>query len=97
MCLQVRLARPVVEGKNGRHLGLDDATVEGLGLKELPSAEICCGFGGTFCVKYPDISERMAADKADDVTATYKDGVLEVRMPIKKVETPVAKVPISKQ
>jgi L-lactate dehydrogenase complex protein LldE len=46
------------------------ASVEGLSLTELPSAEICCGFGGTFCVKYPDISERMAADKAADVTAT---------------------------
>lgn len=46
------------------------ASVKGLAFTELPSAEICCGFGGTFCVKYPDISERMAADKADDVTAT---------------------------
>ena len=46
------------------------ASVAGLRLTELPGAEICCGFGGTFCVKYPDISERMAADKADDVTAT---------------------------
>ena len=52
------------------------ATVEGLTFKELPSAEICCGFGGTFCVKYPDISERMAADKADDVTATGADTLL---------------------
>ena len=43
---------------------------------DLPSAEICCGFGGTFCVKYPDISERMAADKADDVTATGADTLL---------------------
>jgi L-lactate dehydrogenase complex protein LldE len=46
------------------------ASVAGLRLTELPGAEICCGFGGTFCVKYPDISERMAADKAEDVTAT---------------------------
>ena len=46
------------------------ASVAGLRLTELPGAEICCGFGGTFCVKYPDISERMAADRADDVTAT---------------------------
>jgi L-lactate dehydrogenase complex protein LldE len=46
------------------------ASVSGLTLKELPGAEICCGFGGTFCVKYPDISERMAAEKADDIEAT---------------------------
>ena len=52
------------------------ASVRGLAFKELPSAEICCGFGGTFCVKYPDISERMAADKADDVTATGADTLL---------------------
>ena len=52
------------------------ASVKGLAFKELPSAEICCGFGGTFCVKYPDISERMAADKADDVTATGADTLL---------------------
>ena len=52
------------------------ATVEGLGFKELPSAEICCGFGGTFCVKYPDISERMAKEKADDVAATGADTLL---------------------
>jgi L-lactate dehydrogenase complex protein LldE len=52
------------------------ASVRGLGLKELPGAEICCGFGGTFCVKYPDISERMAAEKADDVRATGADTLL---------------------
>ena len=51
-------------------------SVTGLTLRELPGAEICCGFGGTFCVKYPDISERMAADKADDVTATGADTLL---------------------
>jgi L-lactate dehydrogenase complex protein LldE len=52
------------------------ASVKGLSLRELPGAEICCGFGGTFCVKYPDISERMAADKAADVTATGADTLL---------------------
>jgi L-lactate dehydrogenase complex protein LldE len=46
------------------------ASVEGLSLKELPSAEICCGFGGTFCVKYPEISDKMVTDKATDVVAT---------------------------
>ena len=32
--------------------------------------EICCGFGGTFCVKYPDISTRMASDKCADIEST---------------------------
>ena len=35
-------------------------SVKGLTLTELTDAEICCGFGGTFCVKYPDISTTMA-------------------------------------
>src|SRR5579872_397118 len=50
--------------------------VEGLTLKELPGAEICCGFGGTFCIKYPKISERMASDKALDIAATGADTLL---------------------
>lgn len=39
-----------------------DAT-PGLERVELPDAEQCCGFGGTFAVKYPHISEEMLADK----------------------------------
>ncbi|HEV7264066.1 MAG TPA: (Fe-S)-binding protein [Falsiroseomonas sp.] len=52
------------------------ASVDGLVLKELPDAEICCGFGGTFCVKYPDISTRMVDDKAKDVVATGAETLL---------------------
>lgn len=51
-------------------------SVEGLALKELPSAEICCGFGGTFCVKYPDISDKMVTEKANDIAATGADTLL---------------------
>jgi len=39
--------------------------VEGLDLVELPGAEECCGFGGTFSVKNPDVSAAMGADKVD--------------------------------
>jgi L-lactate dehydrogenase complex protein LldE len=46
------------------------ATIEGLELAELPGAEVCCGFGGTFCVKYPDISTKMVDDKAAEIEAT---------------------------
>jgi L-lactate dehydrogenase complex protein LldE len=46
------------------------ATVAGLRLAEMADPEICCGFGGTFCVKYPDISTRMVSDKCDDIVAT---------------------------
>jgi L-lactate dehydrogenase complex protein LldE len=52
------------------------ASVGGLELCELPGAEVCCGFGGTFCVKYPDISDKMVGDKADDIAATGADAVL---------------------
>jgi L-lactate dehydrogenase complex protein LldE len=52
------------------------ASVAGLELRELPGAEVCCGFGGTFCVKYPDISDKMVGDKADEIAATGADAVL---------------------
>jgi L-lactate dehydrogenase complex protein LldE len=47
-----------------------------LELIELPGAEVCCGFGGTFCVKYPEISTRMVDDKAADIAATGAELVL---------------------
>jgi len=46
------------------------ATVEGLRLAELPGAEICCGFGGTFCIKYPAISDKIVSEKTADIAAT---------------------------
>jgi L-lactate dehydrogenase complex protein LldE len=46
------------------------ASVPGLTLAEMPEPELCCGFGGTFCVKYPAISTRMAQDKAAGIEAT---------------------------
>lgn len=52
------------------------AAVEGLELKELPDAEVCCGFGGTFCVKYPEISTRLADDKLAAIRSTGADTVL---------------------
>jgi len=52
------------------------ATVEGLRLTELPGAEVCCGFGGTFCVKYPDISVDIVDRKAKDIAATGAETLL---------------------
>ena len=46
------------------------ASVKGLTLVEMKEPEICCGFGGTFCVKYPEISTRMVSDKTADIVAT---------------------------
>jgi L-lactate dehydrogenase complex protein LldE len=44
--------------------------VRGLDLIELPAADSCCGFGGTFSVKNPDVSTAMLADKMSNVVAT---------------------------
>jgi L-lactate dehydrogenase complex protein LldE len=44
--------------------------VRGLDLVELPDAESCCGFGGTFALKNPDVSTAMLADKMSNVLAT---------------------------
>ena len=52
------------------------ASVSGLSIEELPGAEVCCGFGGTFCVKYPKISDKMVTDKAADIAATGAEAVL---------------------
>jgi L-lactate dehydrogenase complex protein LldE len=52
------------------------ASVSGLSIEELPGAEVCCGFGGTFCVKYPEISDKMVSDKATDIAATGVEAVL---------------------
>jgi L-lactate dehydrogenase complex protein LldE len=48
----------------------------GATLTEMQDAEVCCGFGGTFCVKYPDISIRMVSDKTRDIIATGAETVL---------------------
>src|SRR2546423_3098102 len=52
------------------------ASVGDLSIEELPGAEVCCGFGGTFCVKYPQISDKMVTDKAVDISATGAKAVL---------------------
>jgi L-lactate dehydrogenase complex protein LldE len=44
--------------------------VAGLNLVELPEADVCCGFGGTFAVKNADTSTAMLADKMRSVLST---------------------------
>ena len=59
-----------------RELGIKDEprtllnSVEGLRLCELNEPQACCGFGGFFSVKYPDVSARMADDKITDASST---------------------------
>jgi L-lactate dehydrogenase complex protein LldE len=44
--------------------------VRGLELVELPQAESCCGFGGTFAVKNADVSAAMLEDKMSNIVGT---------------------------
>jgi L-lactate dehydrogenase complex protein LldE len=59
-----------------RMLGVGDKplrllrNVAGLTLLELPEAQSCCGFGGTFAIKNSDVSSAMLADKMAAITAS---------------------------
>ncbi len=46
------------------------ANVRGLELREMDSAEECCGFGGTFSVKFPEVSGGMAGTKIESIMRT---------------------------
>jgi len=50
--------------------------VKGAELVELPNAETCCGFGGTFSVKYPEISVAMLDEKVDAIERAGVDAVV---------------------
>lgn len=65
-----------------RELGVHDqprrllAEVEGLEMRPLEGDNVCCGFGGTFCVKYPAISDAIVTEKAEAIEATGADMLL---------------------
>ncbi len=50
--------------------------VQGLAFRELKDGRVCCGFGGTFCVKYPEISGKMVDDKCSRIEESGADTVL---------------------
>jgi len=62
-----------------REMGVRDqprvllSQVAGLTLAEVPNGEVCCGFGGTFAVKYGDISGEIVRKKAGNVVDTGAD------------------------
>lgn len=52
------------------------AMVQGLTVREMPEAEVCCGFGGTFAVKFGEISTRLADNKCSAITETGAEAVV---------------------
>lgn len=65
-----------------RELGVKDQprrllrTVQGLTVREMKTPEVCCGFGGTFCVKYPEISNAMVGEKSADIAESGAETLL---------------------
>lgn len=51
-------------------------SVQGLELVEMQTPETCCGFGGTFCVKYGEVSTDIVGRKTADINATGADLLL---------------------
>jgi L-lactate dehydrogenase complex protein LldE len=52
------------------------AKMAGISLTEMADCETCCGFGGTFSIKFGEISARMADNKCRDVQATGADALV---------------------
>lgn len=52
------------------------ASVAGAKLVEMAYSDVCCGFGGTFCVKYPDISNAIVQEKTKNVEASGAETLL---------------------
>lgn len=65
-----------------RGLGVKDAprrllgAIEGLEVRQLEKQESCCGFGGTFSIRFPEVSGAMADEKVDDVLTQKVDEVI---------------------
>ena len=52
--------------------------VRGLTLNEMDACEECCGFGGTFSVKFPEISGGMARTKIESIKRTQANTVVSI-------------------
>ena len=52
------------------------AKVPGLKVSEMAECETCCGFGGTFAVKFVEISTRLADNKCGHIAASGADAVV---------------------
>ena len=52
--------------------------VRGLTLAEMTTAEECCGFGGTFSIKFPEVSGAMARTKIDSIQQTGASTIVSI-------------------
>lgn len=65
-----------------RELGIQEqprkllANVSGVEVREMKDSDVCCGFGGTFCVKYSDISNAIVTKKVANIDASGADLLL---------------------
>jgi len=50
--------------------------VDGIEVREMTDSDVCCGFGGTFCVKYSDISNAIVTKKVGNIDASGADMLL---------------------
>jgi L-lactate dehydrogenase complex protein LldE len=77
--------------------------VKGLELIEMENSEICCGFGGTFSVKFPEISIAMAEEKvnfirltnAEFVTSTDSSCLMQIDGFLKRNKIPIKTIHIA--
>ncbi len=69
-----------------RELGIKDAprrllrAVKGVTLKEMRMHDACCGFGGTFSVKYPEVSASMLDEKLKSAVESGADTIVSTDM-----------------
>ena len=52
------------------------AKLPGVQLAEMPECETCCGFGGTFSIKFGEISARLADNKCQNIVNSGADAVI---------------------
>lgn len=73
------------------------SSVAGVKIAEMEDTDVCCGFGGTFCIKFPEISERMVSDKvslasqsgADVLTGGDLGCLLNISGRLNRIASPV--------
>lgn len=55
-------------------------SLDGVELVEMEMADACCGFGGTFSIKYPEVSKSMLQEKTDSILDSGADAVVSTDM-----------------